>query len=152
MNRKRQFFASIAIMMAVCVVTFGCSKDDHLVKDGGYNLKFDKKDLAFDAKESSEIIRILDTDDWKYQDGWGVNYVLIDEIQHSNSFVTKSNGEDTYNEYANPVVGEWYSIEKDGFNIIIRLKENAGTERRMKIAINAGVNGQGEVSIFQKGK
>jgi hypothetical protein len=140
----------IAVMGIIFIS--GCSNDNNLPKDGGDNLSFDREELAFEARESSGIIRILDTDDWKYQDGWGVNYVMIGEIVHSNTFVTKSEDGDTFNVYVNPVIGEWYSIEKEGSSIIIRLKENTGTERRMKIAINAGSNGQGEVSILQKGE
>ncbi|MDR0699278.1 MAG: hypothetical protein LBG28_08700 [Tannerella sp.] len=147
---KKTVNAFIAVMGIVLIS--GCSNDSNLPKDGEYNLRFDKKELTFEAKESSGIIRILDTGNWRHQDKWGVNYVTIGEVVHSNTFVTKSEGGDTFNVYDNPVVGEWYSIEKDGSNIIIQLKENTGTERRMKISINAGANGQGEVSIFQEGK
>lgn len=148
--KKKHFTKAVlfSLVMAILPIT-SCNKDN-IIDGGTYNLTFDKSELTFEAIASSDIIEILNA---KHR--WGVESVEIKEGEKiqivRNEFVIESDGKNSFNVFANPFVGECFSIEKQGSKMLIKLNENNGAERKLTIAINAGP-GYGVVHITQKGK
>lgn len=151
----KNLFSFIAIIMALTVTLSSCKKDDNLA--GPDPLRFDKNNLIFEATASSATVRILDAEEWASADYWGVNNVLIitaegDTTQHTNTFEVKHTERSSFSMHVNPFVGECFQFERKGEELHIQLSENTGSERKFRLAINAGGAGQGEIWLTQKGK
>jgi len=152
---KKIFFIGTAVVMALCIFT-NC-KDNDIIKEGDRNLSFDKNNLTLEAAAKSDVIQILNAKDWPNPERWGVSSVRITTSEGAseieNTFVIETDGNgSSWNVYVNPVVGEWFSIEKKGAEIHIQLSENVGAERKLTIQINAASSGDGELRVTQKGK
>lgn len=146
---------SFVAMTAYCLI--GCNNNDDVSKEG--RLELDKSVLNFESTSGSDFVEILDAKEWDVLGFWGVEHVYCIDVATGkesfipNTFVVENNEKgDSFNVYANPVIGEWYSIVNDGSKITVNLDENNGAERKLIIQINAASNGQGYFTVIQKGK
>jgi hypothetical protein len=155
---KTNAFHKTVLIFAVAVSCLtGCNKSDDYSYAGGQPLHFDKSDLIFDSASSSGVIEILETKGWDKPEAWGVASVSITVGEKTSVSMTpfvieENNKGDKYNVYIDPVVGEWFSVKKEGGKILINVNENNGAERKLKIQINAGGSGSGEILVTQKRK
>jgi hypothetical protein len=153
--KTKHFFAAILITLGGIVSFLSCSQDNNL-SGGGPNLRFDKNDLTFESTAGSDVVQILDFKNYP-NPSWGVQSVRItangEFSEFLNTFVIETDGKgSSWNEFVNPFVGEGFSIEKKGAYIHIQLSENVSTERTLLIRVEAGVSGDGELRVIQKGK
>ncbi|MDR2534364.1 MAG: hypothetical protein LBC81_06300 [Tannerellaceae bacterium] len=152
-----------AVMIAGCISAFlSCDSAGSEIPYGpDSRLFFDRNDLVFESSAVTDFIQVqrLHGDDLVTAGYWGASFAEIKTEEGLdtlyNTTILESDGRNIYTVLVSPFAGEWFEIGKEngkrGGNIIIKLKENTGGERSLKIGISTGPQ-NGEIRLSQKGK
>lgn len=147
----------------LCIVSLvmalqGCQDEDNIenIETGGYPINFDKSTVHINSLSDSVSVKATPQGPFDSYEGWGIERVLISENNETKEFVNSFdsiivNEHENYQVFKTEVVGKWYLIQKRQDCVFVKLQENSGDERSLKIDI-LGYGGIGSFTVIQQGK
>ncbi len=151
--RNRLLLGMVSLAMALQ----GCQDDDNVrdVNAGEDPILFDRSEVRIGSHSDSIWVKAIPQGVIKSHEAWGLDFIYLSENADTqyiyNSFDTiVVNEHEEYQMFKNQMVGQWYLIEKQDDRVFVKLQENTGDERSLRINVLGGA-GVGSFTVIQDG-